>query len=149
MNLGRTVAVMVLAGVASACVSGGGNYPPAAQCPQPRFTGRAPQPLYERINPVPPTRHNIDAGRHLYHKGAQPPCANCHGVAGDGQGPLASQFDPAPRNFACTETINGIPDGQLLWIVRNGSPGTSMPGFPALSMTESWQVVLYLRELSQ
>jgi len=45
--------------------------------------------------------------------------------------------------------VNGIPDGQLFWIVRNGSPGTSMPGFHALSDDQIWRVVLYLRELAK
>jgi mono/diheme cytochrome c family protein len=64
-------------------------------------------------------------------------------------GPLAAQFDPRPRNFACKETVKGIPDGQLFWIVQNGSPGTSMPAFPALRDTQIWQIVLYLRELAR
>jgi mono/diheme cytochrome c family protein len=64
-------------------------------------------------------------------------------------GPLAGQFDPRPRNFACKETVNGIPDGQLFWIVRNGSPGTSMPDFRGLRDEQIWQIVLYLRALAK
>ena len=45
--------------------------------------------------------------------------------------------------------MNGIPDGQLFWIVRNGSPGTSMPDFRGLSDEQIWQLVLHLRTLAR
>lgn len=61
---------------------------------------------------------------------------------------MASMFDPPPRNFACKETVNGIPDGQLFWIIRNGSPGTAMPSFEELTDEQIWQLVLFLRELA-
>jgi mono/diheme cytochrome c family protein len=125
------------------------QYPPAAQCPQPRFTGKAPEPAYSRPNPLAPDSAALAAGRRLYERGADPSCQLCHGIKGDGMGPLASQFDPRPRNFACKETVNGIPDGQLFWIVRNGSPGTSMPAFGSLRDEQIWQIVLYLRALAR
>lgn len=128
--------------------SGGHRDPPPAECPQPRFTGRAPAALYERINPLPASRANLRAGRDLYHELLQPACADCHGARGAGNGPLASQFDPTPRNFACRQTVNGIPDGQLHWIIENGSPATAMPSFGFLSDDEIWQLVHYLRSLA-
>src|SRR5262245_50831145 len=39
--------------------------PPAAQCPQPRFTGKAPEPDYGRINPLAADRASVAAGRAL------------------------------------------------------------------------------------
>jgi len=125
------------------------QYPPAAQCPQPRFTGKAPAPIYGLSNPLAADGTNIAAGRRTYESDAHPPCQICHGIKGDGKGPLAQQFDPPPRNFACKETVNGIPDGQLFWIVKNGSPGTSMPAFGGLREEQIWQIVLYLRTLAR
>jgi mono/diheme cytochrome c family protein len=125
------------------------DYSPAAQCPQPRFTGKAPEPFYSQSNPVVADRAALAAGRSLYEKGAEPSCQMCHGIKGDGMGPLSGQFDPRPRNFACKETVKGIPDGQLAWIVRNGSPGTSMPAFSRLRDEQVWQIVLYLRALAK
>lgn len=61
---------------------------------------------------------------------------------------LAAQFDPRPRNFACAETVNGIPDGQLFRIVQNGSAGTAMPVFDFLTEDEIWRLVIYLRSLA-
>jgi mono/diheme cytochrome c family protein len=123
--------------------------PPPAQCPQPRFTGKAPEPDYGRVNPLAADRATLAAGRGLYEKGAAPSCQLCHGIRGDGTGPLSGQFDPRPRNFACKQTVNGIPDGQLFWIVRNGSPGTSMPAFRDLRDEQIWQIILYLRALAK
>lgn len=125
------------------------EYPPTAQCPQPRFTGKAPEPFYSQANPIAADRASVASGRALYERGASPSCQLCHGIKGDGMGPLSGQFDPRPRNFACKETVNGIPDGQLFWIVRNGSPGTSMPDFRSLRDEQIWQIVLYLRALAK
>ncbi|HTQ73819.1 MAG TPA: cytochrome c [Burkholderiales bacterium] len=125
------------------------QYPPAAQCPQPRFTGKAPEPVYSQPNPLAADQAAVATGRRLYEKEADPSCQMCHGIKGDGLGPLSAQFDPRPRNFRCRQTVNGIPDGQLFWIVRNGSPGTSMPAFGSLRDEQIWQIVLYLRTLAQ
>lgn len=122
--------------------------PPAGECPQPRFTGKAPVDLYSRTNPLEAGRKNRKAGRELYEDLADPSCVACHGKKGRGNGPLASGFEPRPRNFACAETVDGIPDGQLHWIIKNGSPGTAMPSFEYLEDDEIWQLVIYLRSLT-
>jgi mono/diheme cytochrome c family protein len=145
----RFVGAVVAAGLLGAVGPAFAQYPPAAQCPQPRFTGKAPDAIYALSNPLAKDGANIAAGRRLYEKEASPSCQVCHGIKGDGMGPLAAQFDPRPRNFACKATVNGIPDGQLFWIVQNGSPGTSMPAFRALPEQQIWQIVLYLRELAR
>ena len=137
------------AAVLLACSEAAFSQPPPGECPQPRFTGKAPDDYYGRPNPLVATPERIAAGRRLYEKDASPPCELCHGVKGDGKGPLATQFDPRPRNFACAQTINGIPDGQLFWIVRYGSPETSMPGFKRLSDEQIWQIILYVRNLAK
>ena len=126
----------------------GHDAPNASECPQPRFTGTAPAALYEKPNPLVANRRNRRAGKELYEDISNPPCAACHGEKGDGRGQLADQFTPRPRNFACAATIDGIPDGQLFWIIQNGSPGTAMPPFGYFDEEEIWQLVIYLRSLS-
>jgi mono/diheme cytochrome c family protein len=146
----KVIASVGLAGLLGACAGDAPSpYPPASQCPQPRFTGKAPEDIYARVNPLAANAANIAAGRGVYEKGASPSCQVCHGITGDGMGPLALQFDPRPRNFACKETVKGIPDGQLFWIVKNGSPGTAMPAFHAMRDDQIWQLVLYLRQLAK
>lgn len=125
------------------------GYPPPTECPQPRFTGEAPEPIRSTPNPLPKNRNVITEGRALYEGAVKPACALCHGRKGDGRGMLSAQFDPRPRNFACRETVKGIPDGQLFWIIENGSPGTAMPHFgDKLTDEQIWQLVHYLRELA-
>jgi mono/diheme cytochrome c family protein len=126
-----------------------GKLPPPGECPQPRFTGKAPAEFLARTNPLTASPETLAAGESIYNgKSKSVPCAMCHGVNGDGKGPLASQYIPRPRNFACKATVNGIEDGQLFWIVRYGSPGTAMPPSADLSDDQVWQVVTYLRQLA-
>ena len=124
--------------------------PPAAQCPQPRFTGAAPDNYTLRKNPLQSTRENLAAGERLYlGKARNFGCATCHGEKGQGNGPMAGQFDPPPRNFACAKTVNDILDGQLFWIIRFGSPDTAMPPHKDFSDEQIWQLVLHLRRLAK
>lgn len=121
-----------------------------AECPQPRFTGKAPDEYYTRVNPLASTSVNPITAEPIFQgEAGTANCAICHGKKGDGRGILASQYDPPPRNFSCAKTINGVPDGQLFWIIRFGSPGTAMPAHPALKDEQIWQIVLYLRQLAK
>lgn len=122
----------------------------AGDCPQPRNTKKAPQDIYEMVNPLEPSVENVLAGKAIYEEKAKPlACRFCHGAKGDGRGPMAFGLNPLPRNFTCARTINDVPDGQLFWIIRNGSSGTGMPAFVKLEDEEIWQVILYLRKLAQ
>jgi mono/diheme cytochrome c family protein len=137
-------------GIALAAASGALLAQPPGECPQPRFTGKAPEEYYNRPNPLEATQANLAAGEAVYRGDPRKiSCATCHGDTGDGKGPLADQFDPPPRNFACAQTIKGVPDGHLFWIVRYGSPGTSMPPHRRLTDEQIWQVVLHLRRLAR
>jgi mono/diheme cytochrome c family protein len=138
----------VLGAIGSVCF--GQPLPPPGECPQPRFTGKAPEEYYSRKNPLEANDRNLKAGERLYAGGKKLfGCAKCHGTKGDGKGELASQFVPRPRNFACAQTVNNIPDGQLFWIIRFGSPGTSMPAHEELADEQVWQLVLHLRRLAK
>jgi len=147
----RTIgAVLLVVLSAIAGTAAASNHVPPTECPQPRFTGEAPEPIRSTPNPLPADDDVLADGRDLYEGGVKPACAVCHGEAGDGRGMLAAQFNPRPRNFACEETVNGIPDGQLFWIIENGSPGTAMPGFgDKLEDEQIWQLVHYLRALAE
>jgi mono/diheme cytochrome c family protein len=137
--------------LAAACAAAGiaGAAPPASECPQPRFTGKAPEEYLARANPLAPGIDLAEAERIFRGGGRGVSCATCHGVKGDGRGEMASMFDPRPRNFQCAQTVNGIPDGQLFWIIRFGSPGTSMPPHSSLSDEQVWKLVLYLHRLAR
>jgi hypothetical protein len=120
------------------------------QCPQPRFTQQAPEEIYNLTNPLEPTPENLKKGKMLYLTRAKPmPCKLCHGASGDGRGPMARGFNPPPRDFTCAKTIMGVPDGQLFWIIKNGSPGTGMLAYKSLKDEQIWQILLHVRQLAQ
>jgi mono/diheme cytochrome c family protein len=127
---------------------GGGEGGPA-QCPQPRATVKAPDEFYNRTNPVENTPDNVEKGRLLFQLDAQPTCVMCHGSQGDGTGGFGANLSPSPRNFTCTETMKDISDGQLFWIIRNGSPDTGMPPFQDLQDEQTWELMLFIRSLAR
>ena len=119
-------------------------------CPQERNTARAPDSAYSKANPLPATPETIQAGELLYQQKAAPiACKYCHGEKGDGQGDPDFAGNPPARNFACAETMNKISDGQLFWVIKNGSPNTSMPAFSGLSEEQAWQLVRYIRQFAR
>ncbi len=123
---------------------------PSGICPQPRKTPKAPDEYLKAKNPLEPTSKNILAGKTLFMFDAKPSaCKICHGLSGDGLGIMFRQVHPKPRNFTCVYTMDKLPDGQLFWVIKNGSPGTAMPSFDYLDDNEIWQLVLYLRSFAK
>jgi hypothetical protein len=72
---------------------------------------------------------------------------NCHGKAGDGNGPAGKVLNPGPRNFTNCKFHKKRKEGELMWVIKNGSPGTGMvPLIPAtISEEEGWKVIAYER----
>ncbi len=138
-------------------VHGGAPHPPKKAvvdeqpgiCPQQRNTPQAPREIQAMTNPLEPTAKNLTAGETLFKIDAQPTaCKVCHGLGGDGLGIIFERLQPKPRNFTCYYTMDDISDGQMFWIIKNGSPGTAMPAFRSLSDREIWQLILYVRQFS-
>ena len=117
-------------------------------CPQNRKTRNAPGRYLKKKNPVSPTPENLAKGKRLYNQDAKPTaCKLCHGARGNGNGSLARRLDPPPRNFACAEVMKNLPDGQLFWIIKNGSRGTAMPAHKSsLKSEEIWQLILFIKK---
>ena len=119
-------------------------------CPQLRFTELAPDGFLELKNPLTANSENLIAGEAFFHTDAQPTaCKICHGLTGNGMGMMAPGLNPPPRNFTCLETMKKISDGQMFWVIRNGSSGTGMPAYQGLGNKHIWQLILYLRTLSK
>jgi mono/diheme cytochrome c family protein len=132
----------------TAALAGSAALARSPACPETRTTKKAPDEFYNRANPLAPgALDKKGAEVAFFGDGLGIACASCHGGRGDGQGDMASMFDPAPRNFRCKATLADVPDGQLFWVIRYGSPTTSMPPHPHLSDARIWQLVLYIRAL--
>ncbi len=136
------------ADVAQAAVGSGGG--PTGVCPQPRKTAKAPHEFLAKTNPLPDSDAAIQGGKTLFLQTAQPvACAMCHGDKGNGQGFMGAALIPPPRNFTCGSMMKDIPDGQLFWIIKNGSPGSGMMSFAGLPDDQIWQVIRYIRSLAK
>ena len=121
-----------------------------AECPQNRKTPTAPEKYLKMKSSVPLNDATLKAGENIFQLQGKPiACKNCHGTKGDGIAKSGFESTPPPRNFACAETMRPISDGQLFWIIRNGSPKTSMFAFPSLSDEQVWQLIHYIRQFSK
>ena len=119
-------------------------------CPQNRNTVSAPGDYQTKKNPLRKEPRHIKKGKVLAHIKAKPiACKQCHGMSGNGQGAMSLRMNPKPRNFTCKLTMVQISDGQLFWIIKNGSKGTSMPAYKHLSDKKVWQLIHYIRSLSE
>ncbi|RFC40869.1 MAG: Cytochrome c [Candidatus Nitrotoga sp. CP45] len=142
----KAAAIAVPAGV-TAISSGGGQ---SDACVQPRKTVKAPDSFLAMTNPLSASAEVLQAGKTLFQKSAKPAaCAMCHGEKGDGKGMMGAALAPPPRNFTCNAMMKDIPDGQLFWIIKKGSPGTGMMSFSGLSDDKVWQLIHYIRSLAR
>jgi len=119
-------------------------------CVQPRKTAKAPPEFLAKTNPLARSSEVLEAGETLFLKTAQPvACAMCHGNRGDGKGFMGAALVPPPRNFTCRAMMQDLPDGQLFWIIKNGSPGTGMMSFSGMPDDQVWQIIHYIRSLAK
>ncbi len=100
-------------------------------------------------NPFPATPENIEKGKALFHGKAF--CVTCHGKDGKGYDNIPGLQGKLPRNFTDKEWQAARADGELLWILKNGSKGTAMASFIPLILTEeeAWHVILYVRSFGK
>jgi len=83
-------------------------------------------------------------------------CAPCHGLEGDGKGPVAQQaLDGGPRltvppaDFH-SERLKTMVVGKLYGAIKNGVNNGNMPSYAAQVPTDDrWAIVAYLRELQR
>lgn len=83
-------------------------------------------------------------------------CAACHGVDGDGEGPAAAYMMPQPRDFTralyqIRNTRSGaLPtDDDILHVIDEGMPGTSMPGWEGTLSGDDREALLdYIKSFS-
>jgi cytochrome c553 len=178
-RLGRSAVVIVLMALGACSTEAPSTNPGrsgpelAGRCPEPRSTPGAPARYAMMPNPLPKTAENLERGRLLFERDAKPmPCADCHGVNGDGKGPRGRDLIPPPRNFTCADTMRTLTDGQMYWVIENGSgefhepptqgaqqierPARGTPFATAmrghreyLSETQIWELILYIRSLAR
>ena len=98
-------------------------------------------------SPLPNSPEIVEQGKALYNgKGT---CFNCHGKDGAGDGPLAAQLNPSPRNFQQHGFWRYRTEGEIFWVIKYGSVGSSMVGFgEQLTDKEIWSIIQHLHTFS-
>ncbi|HEX3036544.1 MAG TPA: cytochrome c/FTR1 family iron permease [Thermodesulfobacteriota bacterium] len=91
----------------------------------------------------PQNHPSLGTGRDLYVKN----CAQCHGVAGAGNGSLAPDLNPPPTNFTDPGSTGGLSPFKVYNTMRYGIEGTAMSPFPNLSEDDKWNVSFYVLSL--
>lgn len=111
-------------------------------------TPAAPEKFQKMTNPIPPTAEVVKEAPSVY----ESKCSKCHGDKGDGKGSATKGLDVKPRNYTNKNVMEKIPDGQLYWIIANGSDpeATEMgPYKKKLSEEQMWALVHYIRTFVQ
>lgn len=120
-----------------------------AEVLQPRVPSHLIGEASQWRNPLEATPENIEKGKVLFQGKAF--CATCHGRDGRGLGDIAGLRGKLPRNFTDQAWQAARADGELFWILKNGSPGTDMTPFIPLVLTEeeACHVLLYVRSFGK
>jgi len=105
---------------------------------QPDAGWRAPSDAAARPNPLASRPETAAGGRKLFVRN----CVECHGKNGAGNEKKHSADLQLP-------IVQQQSDGELFWKITNGNLHRGMPSFSKLPELQRWQIVLYLRTLSQ
>lgn len=92
-------------------------------------------------NPFFATMKRFAKGKEIYFgKGM---CVLCHSK--DGKGVMVPGH--SPRDFSDKKWQELRTDGELMWVLKNGSPGTGMPALvgKVINEEEGWNVILFIR----
>lgn len=140
--MGKTTRVLIVAGVLLTAI------PSAAQERHRMMRPIVPPDQLETAralkSPLPDSLEIVEKGKAIYEgKGT---CFNCHGLSGRGDGAGGASLDPSPRNFRHRGMWRHRTEGEIFWVIKNGSPGTGMIAFGGmLTDEEIWTVMQYER----
>jgi mono/diheme cytochrome c family protein len=95
-------------------------------------------------------QHLVEAGRKSYMQN----CMGCHGIDAKGRGETWEMLDPKPRNLVegafkfRSTSLGTLPTTEdLIRVIEQGIPRSSMPAFSLLSSQEKYALVAYIKSL--
>ena len=111
---------------------------------EPRVPSELLEELQDMDNPYPATPERIEAGRKIYFGNGL--CVTCHNHDGKG----VKLPGHSPRDFTDAKWQEIRTDGEIMWVLRNGSAGTQMPVRVGkdISEEEGWSVIHFIRTFS-
>jgi mono/diheme cytochrome c family protein len=94
-------------------------------------------------DPIPPDEHSLAVGQEVY----TTYCESCHGETGRGDGPAGLRLVPRPADLRIHTAPGVHTDGELYYWVAYGFPGSAMPAWKQLGLTDEqiWSVINYAR----
>ena len=90
----------------------------------------------KRTNPFASQQDAVAAGSKIF----SDHCAKCHGADAQGRGKK-----PSLR----TKEVQQAADGEIFWLLRNGSLRRGMPTWSSLPEQSRWQVIAYVKSLGE
>jgi mono/diheme cytochrome c family protein len=88
----------------------------------------------QKVNPYAGQKDAVLAGNRIF----LDKCAKCHGDDGTGR-----KKKPSLR----TDRVQKATDGELFWLLKNGSLKHGMPSWSAMPEPMRWQVVTFVKSL--
>ena len=85
----------------------------------------------------------VVAGKATY-EGSAAGCSACHGLTGEGNGPVAFAIKPPPRNFVVEDFKGGDKVENVFTTITLGLTGTKMVGYPRLPEADRWALAYYV-----
>ncbi|MBK8252449.1 MAG: FTR1 family protein [Polyangiaceae bacterium] len=82
-------------------------------------------------------------GKNLFHE----LCVDCHGPAGQGDGPKAKGLDPKPANYTADDMADRLSPTRVAATIRFGVTGTAMVPFNQLSDEDRYSLAFYVLSL--
>ncbi len=99
------------------------------------WMNKVPERDRDKINPYHDQPDAIAAGQRVFHDH----CAHCHGQDAEG-----TKKRPSLRTERVQQQAT---EGDLHWLLVNGSMGSGMPTWSKLGDPQIWQVISYVRSL--
>mgnify|MGYP002381499487 CR=1 FL=1 len=97
----------------------------------------------ELIDPYPETDLSLSRGASLY----QNFCASCHGVSGEGDGPVIAKKFPAPPSLKSAK-IKGYSKGRIYHVITAGF-GDMAPHGGQLTIQDRWYIAQYIKQFQK
>ena len=99
------------------------------------WLSKVPEKDRDRTNPYGDQPDAVAAGQRVFHDH----CAHCHGEGAEG-----TKKRPSLRTERVQQQAT---EGDLHWLLVNGSMGSGMPSWSKLGDPQIWQVITYVRSL--
>lgn len=96
------------------------------------------------VNPIPADDASVQRGEEIYRAS----CIECHGEEGRGDGPAGLRQNPLPADFRA-EYVKELSDGELFYIITNGTEGSAMIAWGFFDEEQRWHLVNFIRTLQE